>query len=175
MEDMAKRNANIEILRVVAMLFIITHHCVINGYGLQGLLNSSSGRGYTIFLGCLNAVVVIGVNVFFLISGYYGIRFSFKRLLRLIFDLYLYADLLILLSIMTGMEQFGFATIKLLILPFYKYWFVIVYLLLYLISPMLNAGIDVLKKEYALLLAGFFTGFFCILAFVSEATFVSHE
>ena len=182
--DMSKRNVNVEIMRIVTMLFIIMHHCVINGYGLQerlktpiysvdGVIVGMGGGGYAVFLGGINAVVIIGVNVFFLISGYYGIKPSLKKFLRLVFDLYIYADVFILLSILTGMEGLGFATIKLLILPFYKYWFVIVYLLLYILSPVINAGIDALKKEYAIFLAGILTLFFCVLGSVSEAAFLS--
>ena len=44
------------------------HHCVINGYGLQEQLKSgilNGGGGDSVFLCFLNAIVVIGVNVFF--------------------------------------------------------------------------------------------------------------
>ena len=34
------RNANVELLRILTMLFIIMHHCIINGYGLQEQLKS---------------------------------------------------------------------------------------------------------------------------------------
>lgn len=78
------------------------------------------GGGYSVFLCFLNAIAVIGVNVFFLISGYYGIHFSLKKLCALILNLYFYADVLTLLAVAVGMEHMGFAVIKLLILPFYK-------------------------------------------------------
>ena len=43
------RNSNVELLRIITMLFIIMHHCVINGYGLQeqlksGILNGGGQR-----------------------------------------------------------------------------------------------------------------------------------
>ena len=34
------RNANVELLRIISMLFIIMHHNIINGYGLQEQLKS---------------------------------------------------------------------------------------------------------------------------------------
>ena len=71
------------------------------------------------------------------------------------------------------MEHIGFATIKLLILPFYKYWFIIVYILLFILSPILNAGIESLNRVQSVFLTVFFTAFFCCLGFVSEATFIS--
>ena len=170
------RNSNVELLRIITMLFIIMHHCVINGYGLQEQLKSgilNGGEGDSVFLCFLNAIVVIGVNVFFLISGYYGINFSLKKLCTLVFNLYFYADILTLIAVAVGMEHIGFATIKLLILPFYKYWFIIVYILLFILSPILNAGIESLNRVQSVFLTVFFTAFFCCLGFVSEATFIS--
>ena len=104
------------------MLFIIMHHCIINGYGLQehlksGILNGGGVQRISVLPEC---IAVIGVNVFFLISGYYGIHFSLKKLCALILNLYFYADVLTLLAVAVGMEHMGFAVIKLLILPFYK-------------------------------------------------------
>lgn len=175
MESKKVRNANVELLRIISMLFIIMHHCIINGYGLQEQLKSGilNGGGYSIFLCCLNAITVIGVNVFFLISGFYGIRFSLKKLCALVIELYFYADVLTLIAVATGMEHIGFSTIKLLVLPFYKYWFIIVYILLFILSPILNAGIDALNKVQSISLTVFFTAFFCCLGFFSEATFIS--
>ena len=40
MESKKVRNANVELLRIISMLFIIMHHCIINGYGLQEQLKS---------------------------------------------------------------------------------------------------------------------------------------
>lgn len=49
------RNPNVELLRIITMLFIIMHHCVINGYGLQeqlksGILNGGGGGIHCIFV-----------------------------------------------------------------------------------------------------------------------------
>ena len=96
-----------------------------------------------------------------------------KKLCALILDLYFYADILTLIAVVVGMEHMGFAVIKLLILPFYKYWFIIVYILLFILSPILNAGIESLNKMQSMFLTVFFTALFCCLGFVSEATFIS--
>lgn len=39
------RNSNVELLRIITMLFIIMHHCIINGYGLQEHLKSGILNG----------------------------------------------------------------------------------------------------------------------------------
>ena len=51
------RNSNVELLRIITMLFIIMHHCVINGYGLQeqlksGILNGGGEQRIPVFPEC---------------------------------------------------------------------------------------------------------------------------
>lgn len=98
-----RRNCNIELLRVVAIIFIITHHCVINGYGLQsGLLANTLGKNELYYLSIINSFVIIGVNIFFLISGYYGIRFSIKKFTTLVVNLYIYNFVLYVIAFIGG-------------------------------------------------------------------------
>ena len=72
------RNSNIELLRIVAMLFIISHHFLVHG---MNIWQDSSWDNLTLL--SLDSLFFIGVNVFVLISGYYTIRFDWKKLLRL--------------------------------------------------------------------------------------------
>lgn len=164
------RNANVEILRIIAMLFIITHHLVINGLGLQAQLKGEEAiRGnYSLLLCAINSIVIIGVNIFFLISGYYGIKFSLKKLLRMVLDVYIYGDILILISIALGMEKLNIQNIKFLIFPFFKYWFVIVYLMLFILSPVINAGMGSISKQKSILLVLFLTIVNCIIGYACD-------
>ncbi len=164
----AKRNQNIELLRIIAMLCIIVHHCTINGYGLQERLLNSIGGRYSAFLCIINSFVIIGVNVFFLISGYFAIKPTKRRFVQLVIQLYFYADSLILLSVALGMEAISFGTLKLLLFPFHKYWFVLVYMMLFVLSPILNHGIECLSKQYSILLLGLLTLFFCVIGFIND-------
>lgn len=168
------RNNNIEIMRIVLMFMIICHHCIINGYGFQRMMNTGEmvDPSYSCFLSVLNSIVIIGVNVFFLISGYYGINFKKEKLSKIVFDLYLYADILVLLSIIVGFETISKNSIKILVLPFYKYWFVLVYVLIYVLSPMINAGLNALSNKQAERLWLFFFVLFCGLGFASEASWL---
>lgn len=171
-----KRNKSVELLRIILMVFIIIHHCIINGYGLKNsLLEIKVVNGYDVFLGCLNSIVIIGVNVFFLISGYFKIKFSWKKLIRLLLDMYIYADTLTFFGIVFGIQPISIYTIKTLLFPFYGYWFVAVYLVIYIVSPVLNKGIETLGRKQAIILAIFFTGLFCVLNFVSEIRWLGLE
>lgn len=166
---MKKRNANIELLRIVAMMFIIMHHLTVNGYGLQQQLKGGMADHYSIFLSAINSVVIIGVNIFFLISGYYGIRFEGKKLAAMVVNLYVYADVLLLLAVLVGFTDLSLGVLKNLCLPFYNYWFIYVYLFLYLLSPILNKGIESMSKNQALAMILILTGMFCVVDFVLPA------
>lgn len=78
-ERMSKmRNSNIELMRIIAMLFIISHHFLVHG---MNIWQDSSWDNLTLL--SLDSLFFIGVNVFVLISGYCGIRFNWNKLLRL--------------------------------------------------------------------------------------------
>ena len=64
-----ERQNNIELCRVCVMLFIVIHHCIVSGLGLNETLNDG-GENFssaTICLIVMNAFVIVSVNVFFLI------------------------------------------------------------------------------------------------------------
>lgn len=165
-----RRNCNIELLRVVAIIFIIIHHCVINGYGLQsGLLDNTLGKNELYYLSIINSFVIIGVNIFFLISGYFGIRFSIKKFITLIVNIYIYNFVLYVIAFIWGGESICFENVKYIFFPVYKYWFVFVYLILMLLAPIINHGIDALSRKAALSNLLIFTILFCVLGFVSNS------
>lgn len=172
----SKRNANIELLRVLLMMFIIMHHCIVNGYGLQGQLTNvelvQANKVYSCFLGVLNSIVVIGVNVFFLISGYFQIRFTLEKFVKLVIDIYLYGSILTIIALIFEKTTINMLTLQYLILPFQKYWFVLVYLILMIISPLLNNAFDKLGEQVAKTLYFVIFVIACIYGFVFEATWL---
>ena len=72
------RNRGVELCRIVLMIFITMHHIIAFNYGLytNPELISYVDRAVLIFI---NSFLICAVNVFFLISGYFGIRMNEKR------------------------------------------------------------------------------------------------
>ena len=86
-----KRNTSIDILRILAMVMIIMWHFLL--YRENGLLQAANGQlvisnGYDCIPIILMGVVIIGTNIFFLISGYFGIRFRISKFIELIIITY---------------------------------------------------------------------------------------
>lgn len=148
-----KRNTNIEVLRLVLMLAILCWHILVHGYGFKDI-----GGGK---MECLSDEVGItfaslfapATYCFMFISGYYGLKFSLKKCISL-------EAWLILASLLTcfiGSCFFGKLTIMGLVNACFpvstmKWWFMTCYMLIFLLSPILNKGIDSLSKNSFLLI-----------------------
>ena len=68
-----KREANIELLRIVAMLMVISLHCVGNG---RLLSNSQVSLPNLIGIRLIDSLSLVAVSAFFIVSGYYMINKS---------------------------------------------------------------------------------------------------
>ncbi|MBR6606437.1 MAG: acyltransferase family protein [Prevotella sp.] len=71
-----QRQTNYELLRIIAILLISLMHGIRSAYGSPNILNSVS------FV-AINAIGNMGVTIFILISGYFGIRFRLSKLFTL--------------------------------------------------------------------------------------------
>ena len=149
-----KRQSNIELLRIIAILFIISFHYVYkSGYVLTDLNITSLTIKSFWFLGEL------GVNLFVLITGYFLItgKFSFKKLIKLIVEVNFYY---IFTLILTNLYQNNFAFENLKIfsglknaflsffsVTFNQYWFITSYILIYILFPYINKFLKTLSKD----------------------------
>ena len=145
-----KRNYYFDILRIIAMLMIIIHHITINDFGLQSYLNGTGvilSSKQALILMTINSFVIIGVNLFFLVSGYFKIKFNFKKLISLILEVYIIFDIVTFIGILLNFVPLNKETILNLLFPFNQYWFLIVYLVLMIISSYLNKLIEYINKD----------------------------
>ena len=129
-----ERKSNIELLRIVCMLMIILWHINIGFGGDKNLATFSLGN-------IINAVTVVGVNCFVLISGYFGIKFRLKALISLLLQCLFYS---IVISVACHETIGSNIDFKMLFLPISSdvWWFMTVYVMLYLSAPLLNKALD---------------------------------
>jgi len=147
-----KRLTNFELLRIIAMLMVVTLHYFLYS-GMRPLLTDPVSQR-SLFALIIESFCIVAVNVFVMISGYFMVksRFKFRRFFRLIFQVLFYTLLIPLVLSIFGMpviaEQEGIYGIIQYILPLstMHYWFITAYLLLYLISPFLNAAFEKIEK-----------------------------
>lgn len=151
---MKKRKNNIELLRIISMIMILFLHLLRFG----GLLDTTSVLSLKFILCWLiESFCFVAVNVYVLISGYFLLdsKFKFTKLIKLWFEVFVYSIVIYAISIFFGNNAFTLIGFLKSIFPiiFGNYWFVSVYFLLYLLSPILNKFVMSLsKKQYKYLL-----------------------
>lgn len=134
------RNSSIELLRILSIFFVLIGHTF--GHGAHGEVPIFN---YIFAFG-------ISINVFMLISGYYGIRLRIKSLLNMIGMVMFYAIASTWLTylLMRGeVNLYGAICCLFPVSHNYYYWFASCYIFLMLLSPLLNKGLDGLsQKQY---------------------------
>lgn len=142
------RNSNHELLRLLSMYMIIFIHA--NMY-LPFFCKERSW--YLFFNGAVNGICNTGVTCFILITGFYGLKFDLKKLIKMEVMMIIFSLLeLLLLYVAFPQEMVGSALIEQLIkscFPFLtrKYWFYSCYLCLFIFSDYINRFLTDLKKK----------------------------
>lgn len=143
----SKRLTNIELCRIVSILLVLMVHSQYASLGRPEEVNSS-----TLLTMTLQAISIIGVNVFVFISGYFSIKPTVRSYVKLLFICFFYMSILCVATIVAG--KFNYE--RLLFIS-RSNWFVVDYIGLMIIAPILNAFMDKCTKKQALI---FITLFF---------------
>ena len=123
------------------------------------VLNLHSFWGYDHGSGILQAAdffrestSICAVNAFLLISGYFGIKWKFKSFFNLIFQIFFYAFGVYIIAAFIGIIDFSIKGFLFRATCLYTHWtFITSYVLLYMLSPMLNALSEKLPSKELLL------------------------
>lgn len=164
MIDNKKRQANIEFLRIISMLMVTIHHAIWHGGVLEQY--EFGTVGYILFW-TIESLCYVAVNIFVLISGYFMVTSSFKlsRLLKLFFQVEFFSVLSSMISNLAFHRTIGIRDILLTIFPLTSgtYWFMSAYVVLIILSPLLNQLILSMNREQHLLAIGAMTIMFSII------------
>lgn len=107
----------------------------------------------------LEVASIVAVNVFILISGWFGIKPSKKGLLKFVFQVLFFSLGIYIVMLLVGKKQFLISDFAhcFVQLPGTSYWFIPSYLCLWLFAPVLNSFIVYAdKKTYISVLVAFF-------------------
>lgn len=161
MQKESKRNTNIEILRIVSMLMIVAHHYVY--YGV--MQNYDSGIAHLSYQqgSVINKIIaqllmpggIVGVGLFFLIMGYFGIQSNNINIKQIVKDTLFYSILGLFIYIACGIcGLFDLYNLKDSILSCVNpvanstYWFISVYIIISMMKPVLNNAISAIGGGY---------------------------
>ena len=164
----AMRQSNIELLRILAAFGVIVQHY--NNPNIGGAIRAVIPRSpNAMILAFLHVGMICAVNLFILISGYF-MRDTKKRDLlkpvKLLSMLIVFELLFYIIQVPLQGIPFSFSNLMQYYLP--NYWFIIVYIALYLISPFINMIWNNLSKRNRKILLGLSLGLFSVYPIITE-------
>lgn len=143
---MKERKSNFELMRIISMLMIIMWHLIRQG----GILDNSFTT-LNVLLKYITTLLVIHVNSFVLLTGYFQCnqKFKFSKFLKLIGLVWFYKITFLIVTQVCHLKDLTTLEILKNLSPinYGDYWFLQIYVLLYLISPILNRIINNINKK----------------------------
>lgn len=137
-----ERNSNIEALRVFMMFLIILLHFSARVYDLK---DTDNYPAFTFsILQSIRSFCFLGVSTFAFISGYYGINWSLNKFLKLEFLAISWGVGIYIVGALMG----GMPSPKILFPLCSGYiWYFSAYMILMILSPIINTGIKNVEKK----------------------------
>lgn len=155
---MLKRESNFEFLRIIAILMVLILHAdflAIKAPSYQQVCSEPTESGLRIFFEFLN---IAAVNIFVMISGWFGINHSLKGVANLLFQTAYYLLITFFVMLLFGQTIYVQDSISKLTLISGN-WFVKSYLILYLLAPALNMLIESYSRSHVKIIIVTFIGF----------------
>lgn len=158
-DNVKRRLSNIEFLRLLAMFFVLIVHADFSTFGAP-TVDELAVRPVGVFVQYwFECFAICCVDVFVLISGWFGIRFSLNKLWAFLFQVVFYSLGLFLLAVaITPQKALTLEGVKSIFLfNGSDYWFIKEYLILMVLAPMLNAFCNYASRsEFRTILIAYF-------------------
>lgn len=154
------RNSRIELLRIVSMLCIIAFHCTRTFDSYFGDTMTPFDKFIEVLFGTWGC---LGVHIFVVISAWYLCeqQFKLKKFLGIVFECISYLFIMCALDVIATKGSIVSVFTHFIADVFYRfeglsgYWFISTYILMYLVSPLLNKLIQYKNFKQILLILSF--------------------
>ena len=167
-----KRERQFEVMRTVAMFFIVVYHCLTHGVGDDTVFSTHNPVSMTniLFSDFLLVFSSISVNLYVMVSGYFlaDLDFKMSRIVRTWVQACFYSCVITILMMSLGLIPFNIVSIGKSFFPLSTdaYWFVTQFIGLMILSPFLVLLVRQLSyKQFVWLLIG---GAFICLAIIPD-------
>ena len=144
--QLMQRQSNIELLRIIAMLMILVLHANMMANGLPSSDEVMSDFLPSFFRFFFEVISIVGVNVFVLISGWFGLRCTKRGVCNIFFQCAFCSGVAIVIYLLL---HHSMPIWTMLIKEAYigsSYWFVVSYLGLMIMAPVLNTFVEHTSK-----------------------------
>lgn len=141
------RQSNFELMRIVSMFMIIIWHIFLYGVNMD-----TAAPNIKLFFDFFRSIMVVHVNSFILVSGYFLVNSSFKmsKLIKLNDSVVFYKIIIYILFVYFGLATTDSISIirNFFPLDLENYWFIRIYMIMYIFSPFYNSFINNISKNY---------------------------
>ena len=142
------RESNFELLRIISMFFIVLFHFIVPSGG--NLINSTSGY-IQMFFQFISILMIVHVNSFLLLTGYFqhDKKFKLKKVFDLVLMAWMYKVVIGLAFYFFSSNTYNSMELVTILSPleFNNLWFLRLYLESYILSPYINIVIDKLNQK----------------------------
>ena len=167
-----KRQANFEILRVLAMAMIVAMHYMLKGGIAVPMSHDGSALNHLAWI--IEAFCIVAANCYVLIGGYFMVeaQWRLKKLISLAAQVLFYSLLIPFVCLLLGIgnvEQWSVYEWIFAVLPLQMdhYWFATSYVLLFMLVPVLAPGVKQLSKKQLQITIGVLLFYYCIIKSIS--------
>lgn len=156
--DPKVRQSNFELLRIIAMFMVLILHADFVALGQPDKAEIMNFPFAATLRVILEMASIVAVNVFVLISGWFGIRPSIKGITKFIFQCLFFSLGIYAVVLIKGDVVFSFRGLAdCFAMMGGGYWFITSYLCLYIFSPVINTFIETASQiTYRNVLIAFF-------------------
>lgn len=144
------RNTNLELFRIITMLFIVAHHYVVNS-GLMDVLQQEPFAFRSLFFYLFGAWGKTGINCFVMITGYFMCKsqITVKKFLKLLLQIQLYRIIIYIIFAIFGYEALSIKGLVLTLIPVKTVsdGFTSAFIVFYLFIPFLNILLKNLNEK----------------------------
>lgn len=137
-----ERQSNFELMRIISMIFIVLYHILIHGQIIEHATGATE-----VFLIFIESILLVHVNSFVLLSGYFQCESKLKagKVIQLNNMVWFYKVVIMIVLIWLGIIVKPDLMTRIhtyFPIDYGTYWFIGSYLVLYIISPILNKIIN---------------------------------
>ncbi len=169
------RSANIDILRLVAMFFIVVSHYVI----YNSISSSELPLGINKLVFQLSDLGGIGVTIFVVISGYLLCESTFKlrRIISLELQALFYSVVFFVIFVALGKKSLSLENVVNNIFSFStnNYWFITTYIVFSFFVPFINRMINGLSQKSFLIFLSILSFFVAVLPLITFNKFPAYS
>lgn len=152
------RNSSWELLRVIAMSMILIGHFNCHAITFGPLSH--------LYVCSMLPVVNCGVNLFYMISGWFLVKYSLNNIFSLSITVFIFTFINIIALQVVGVPVSINVILNTFLFPISKsaYWFIAVYLFLILLAPIINSGLknlNIVQLRKLMIVFTFIEGYSC--------------